>query len=86
VLALLPHRYLGAYVPEAEYRRYTVDYDIGSGEFSATLRFEPNWPAAAYYVTAWVSPRDHPPDTGWDPLAGSCDEVFCAMTQVVLVD
>ena len=86
VLALLPRRYLGTYVPEAEYRRYTVDYDTGSGEFSAMLRFEPNWPVAAYYVTAWVSLRDHLPESGWDPLAGSCEEVFCVMTQVVLVE
>lgn len=86
VLALLPHRYLGTYVPEAEYRRYTVDYDAGSGEFSATLRFERNWPVAAYYITAWVSLRDHPPESGWDPLAGSGEQVFCAMTQVVLVE
>lgn len=86
VLALLPRRYLGTYVPDADYRRYVVDYDRSSGEFSLAFTIEPNWPAAAYHVTAWITPDARQSGLDADRAAGPLDGVWCAMTQVVLVE
>jgi uncharacterized protein YkwD len=83
VMFLLPAADALAQTPEAwRYVRPTVQFDQASGKFTADIILRANWPAAAYYMSAWAVPpgalkRNGTPDYS---------RAFCVMTQVVLVE
>ena len=73
-LAFMPESTDVDRVPDVRYKHFTVAADAETGYFALDIELEPHWPAAAYYFTVWA--------LGLEPEA----ELFCAMTQVVLVE
>ncbi|MBN2081483.1 CAP domain-containing protein [bacterium] len=74
-LALLPVRDSWSDFAEIPYRRYTVDYNRFTGEFTVPLEIEAHWPPATYYVTVWALDESQ--------VEGGS---FCTMSQVILVE
>ena len=83
-VALLPRQYHGIVTAPCDFDRYTLRYDPRTGEYGAELHLDRNWPAAAYYVTAWVVGNG---GEAMEPEAVAlAGEGFKVMSQVVLVE
>lgn len=82
VLAMVPRQQPAQIASGVKFVRSGVEYDARTGEFSAQVWLDPDWPTAAYYVTVWAQR----PGAERQVSLPEKEQVICVMAQVILVD